>query len=280
MLEPALPTESLVVTFFEHPVLAARVRDGTILLSVRDLCDAVGLRRYSQIRRIRADAELRDGLQTLRVPTAGGPQEVEFLILEFVPAWISTVDRSRASTVVQERLRFLRLFSIRHVYDAITQAAGLPSGTSRNIEDLRDLQQFDEAIHGIAERQRALEESQQALESSQEKARQAWRDHEHRIRALEEQRAQNLTLSPIQRGHMYQLVHIWAQARVAREGIAFSAAIKGCWGVLKGRYQVAKYEDIKASEYDDCIGFVRRSYEKLTGESLAGEQLGLFDSDG
>lgn len=200
MSEPALPTESLVVTFFEHPVLAARVRDGTILLSVRDLCHAVGLRRYSQIRRIRTDAELRDGLQTLRVPTAGGPQEVEFLILEFVPAWISTVDRSRASTVVQERLRFLRLFSIRHIYDAITQAAGLPSGTSRNIEDLRDLQQFDEAIHGIAERQRALEESQQALESSQEKARQAWRDHEHRIRALEEQRAQNLT------SHQYSAV--------------------------------------------------------------------------
>jgi hypothetical protein len=42
-------TETLVVTFFETPVLAARVRDGTILLSIRDLCDAVGLRRYSQV---------------------------------------------------------------------------------------------------------------------------------------------------------------------------------------------------------------------------------------
>jgi hypothetical protein len=274
-----MPTETLVVTFFEHPVLAARVSDGTILLSVRDLCDAVGLRRYSQVRRIRADADLRDGLQRLRVPTAGGPQEVEFLILEFVPAWISTVDRSRTSTVVQERLRYLRLFSIRHVYDAITQAVGLPGGASRNIEDLRDLPRFDEAIRGIAERQRALEESQQAFEVSQEKARQAWRDHERRIKALEEQRAQNTTLSPSQRGHIYQLVHLWAQARVEREGIAFGAAIKGCWGVLKGRYHVAKYEDIKASEHDECVAFIRRSYEKLAGEPLTGEQLGLFDSD-
>jgi hypothetical protein len=270
MSESSTPLETLVVTFFEHPVMAVRAQDGTILLSIRDLCDAVGLRRYSQVRRIRADSDLRDGLQAFRVQTAGGFQDAEFLILEFVPAWISTVDRSRASTVVQERLRHLRLFSIRQVYDAIAQGAGLPSGPSRNIEDLRDLERYDEAIRGVAERQQALEESQ-------EKARQAWRDHERRIRALEDQRAQNATISPAQRGHIYQLVHIWAQARVEREGIVFGAAVKGCWAVLKTHYQVAKYEDIRANQYDDCIAFIRRSYEKLTGEPLIGEQLGLFD---
>jgi hypothetical protein len=46
---------------------------------------------------------------------------------------------------------------------------------------------------------------------------------------------------------------------------------------LKTHYQVAKYEDIRANQYDDCIAFIRRSYEKLTGEPLIGEQLGLFD---
>jgi hypothetical protein len=135
--------------------------------------------------------------------TPGGPQEQEFLILEFVSAWISTVNRSRATPIVQERLRYLRLFSIRQVYDAIARAGGLPEGPSRNIEDLRDLQRFDGAIQGIAERQ-------QALEQSQDKARQAWKDHEDRIQRLEAQLAQTGTITRAQRGHIYQLVQIWA----------------------------------------------------------------------
>jgi hypothetical protein len=265
-------TETLVVTFFETPVLAARVNDGTILLSIRDLCDSAGLRRYSQVRRIRADPDLSDGMRTLRVMTPGGPQEQEFLILEFVPAWISTVNRSRASTVVQERLRYLRLFSIRQVYDAIARAAGLPEGPSRAIEDLRDLQRFDGAIQGIAERQQALEESQ-------DKARQAWKDHEDRIRQLEAQLRQTGTISRAERGHIYQLVQIWAQARVEREQLPFGAAIAGCWAVLKKRYDVAKYEHLPGAEYDDCVDFIKRSYTKLTGEELSGEQLRFLDFD-
>ena len=254
--------ETLVVTFFEHPVYAARVRDGTILLSIRDLCDAIGLNLSSQLRRLRADEDLRDGLQRLRVPTAGGIQEQDFLILEFVPAWISGVNRRRASVAVRERLRYLRLFSIRQVYDAIAQTAGLPEGRSSNIEDLQDLRHFDEAMEGIALRQ-------EALEQSQEKARIAWRDHEQRLRRLEEQLTTTTTISQAQRGQIYQMVQLWAQARIAHEQVSSAAAFAGCWAAIKTRYNVAKYEHIPAGQYDDCVSYIQRAYAKLTGQPLA-----------
>jgi hypothetical protein len=261
MNDPNNPIETLVVTLFEHPCLTARLADGMIALSIRDLCDAVGLRLYSQLRRLRADPDLREGIVRLRVSTAGGIQDQDFLILEFVAAWVSTVDRSRASTVVQERLRYLRIFSIRHVNDAIAQAAGLPEGPSRNIEDLRDLARYDEAIRGIAERQQALEESQA-------KARQAWRAHEQRISALEAQHAETSVLSRRQRGTIYQMVQLWAQARVERERMTSAAAFAGCWSAIKARYKVAKYEDIRAAQYDDCITYIQRAYQQLTGAPL------------
>jgi prophage antirepressor-like protein len=122
MTDSALPQETLAITFFEHPVLAARLSDGSITLSIRDLCDATGLTLRSQLRRLRADEDLRDGLHRLRVMTPGGPQDQDFLVLEFVPAWIAGVNRARASVVVRERLRYLRLFSIRQVYDAVARA--------------------------------------------------------------------------------------------------------------------------------------------------------------
>jgi hypothetical protein len=261
MADSPEPVETLAVTFFEQPVLAARVADGTIFMSMRDLCAAVGLDARSQVRRLRADEDLRDGLQRLRVTTAGGPQEQDFLILEFVPAWITGVNRKRATPVVRERLRYLRLFSIREVYNAIARTAGLPEGPSSAIEDLDDLRHYDMSIEAIAERQAAIE-------TSQERARAAWREHEQRIRALEDQLNQPAVLSVTQRGHIYQLVQAWAQARIEHEHVSSATAFVGCWSAIKTRYKVAKYEHIPARSYDDCVDYIQRAYERMTGHPL------------
>jgi hypothetical protein len=268
MADSQEPIETLAVTFFEQPVLAARIADGTIFLSMRDLCAAVGLDARSQVRRLRADEDLRDGLQRLRVTTAGGPQDQDFLILEFVPAWITGVNRNRASVAVRERLRYLRLFSIREVYNAIARTAGLPEGTSNEIEDLEDLQRYDLGIEALAQRQAALE-------SSQTRAREAWREHEQRIRALEAQLNQPAVLSVSQRGHIYQLVQAWAQARIEHEQVSSATAFVGCWSAIKTRYKVAKYEHIPAQQYEDCIDYINRAYHRMTGQELR-----LPDSDG
>lgn len=266
------PAEQLVFTFFESPVLAARHTDGGIYLSLNDLCSTVNLDLSSQRRRLRNDPELSDGIVRFRVLTAGGFQEIDFLLLEYVPAWLSTVNRRKASVIAQERLRYLRIYIIREVYDSIAQTAGLPQGPSRNIESLEDLQRFDEAITGIAARQKALEESL-------DKARQAWKDHEDRIKQLEAQLIQTVPMSKGQRGVIYQMVQTWAQARVEREAMPFGQAVAGCWALLKRRYNVAKYEHLPASHYDDCVTYIRSSYRTLTGEELTGDQLQLPNFD-
>lgn len=259
------PIETLVVTFFDLPVLAARSPDGRIYLAIRDLCASVGLSRESQMRRLRVDPDLSIGLQTFRIETTGGPQPQEFLLLDHVPLWISGVTRRKATPEIQERLRFLKLFIVGHVHNAIAEAAGLPAGSSRNIEDLRDLQRYDEAIQGVAARTAAMEESQ-------EKARTGWREHEERIKRLEEQLRSMLRLSPTQRGKIYEQVHVWARARADHEEISFGTAIARCWVDLKGEFGVAKYEDIPSSRYDECLAFIRKSYAEETGEEMEGSQ--------
>ena len=270
MSEPAAetPRESLAITIFNMPTLAARATDGLIYLAIRDLCAAVGLSRQSQMRRLRADEDLREGIKTFRIATPAGMREQEFLQLELVPLWITSVSRRKAEPEIQERLRFFKLHIIQHVHRSITEAAGLPSESSRDIEDLRDLGRYDEAITGIAERQ-------QAMEQSQDKARQAWREHERRIQTLEEQMRQYLPLSDAQQGRVYHLVHQWAEARAEREDIPFGRAVSQCWAALKTRYTVAKYEQIPASKYDDCVTFLTRAYTQAAGETPRGEQLGL-----
>ena len=263
------PVEQLAVTFFETPCLAVRSADGTIYLAIRDVCDAIGLRLSGQLRRLRAHPDLKIGLARFRVVTAGGLQAVDCLILEFVPAWIATVSRANATPIVQERLRYFTLFSIREVYAAVAREAGLPAGPSRQIEDLGDLMAFDESIQRLAERQ-------QAIEGSQEKARQAWRNLDARVRRLEEAAAEG-KLSVRQRGTVYHLVQAWAQERATRERMSIGVALRACWSTLRTRYRVSRYEEIESRYFDDCVAYIQRQYQKLTGTELKLPEQGELD---
>lgn len=261
--------ERLIVTFFEHPCLTVRRTDGALYVAVRDLCDAIGLQLAAQLRRLKRDSELSAGVIQARVATAGGVQEQDFLLLEMVPWWLSSVSRAKASPVVAERLKYLRLFAIKTVYDAFAQVAQLPAGPSRAIEDLADLDRFDDAMTAVAERQRQIEESQ-------DRARAAWRALDVRVRALEEKVGG--TLSSQQRGYLYHLVHAWADARVQREeALEVGEARRGCFAALKARYRVAKYDQIPAAMYEDAVAYVRREYAKLSGTDLDLPEQGSLD---
>ncbi|RRR75213.1 MAG: hypothetical protein EI684_05255 [Candidatus Viridilinea halotolerans] len=252
--------EQLVVSFFEHPCLTIRVEDGSIYVAIRDLCDAIGLQLAAQLRRLKRDSELSVGVIQVQVTTPGGLQAQDFLMIELVPWWLSSVSRTRATPVVAERLKYLRMFALKTVYDAFAEAANLPPAPSRAIEDLADLGRIDAAMEGIAERQ-------QQLELSQDKARAAWRALDTRVRALEEKVGGAMAAQ--QRGYLYHLVHAWADARMQHDAsLDAGDARRACFAALKVRYRVAKYDQIPATMYTDAVAYVRREYAKRTGVEL------------
>jgi hypothetical protein len=38
--------------------------------------------------------------------------------------------------------------------------------------------------------------------------------------------------------------------------------------VLKAKYRIARYEDLPAAKYADCVTFIQQSYRALTGKEL------------
>lgn len=266
------PVEQLAVSFFEYPCLALRASDGFIYISLVNLCEAVGLDDRAQRRRLQRDAELSDGLRRFRAQTAGGEQEILALQLEYVPLWLTTISRARATPMVQERLRYLRLWVIREVYNAFARATGLPQGSSQQIEDLRDLDRLDPSLTQLAERQ-------QSLEASQDAARRAWSEHERRIAALEAVANAVATnaapdspptpppISNAQRGVLFHMIEVWAPALAAHTPqMTVGNAKRTCWSTLVTRYRVASYHHIPARQYADAVAFIRQSYQRLTGE--------------
>jgi hypothetical protein len=69
-----MPVEQVAVTFFDLPCLTVRDADGSIYLSIGDMCAAIGVNRSSQMRRVRNHRQLVKGLKLFRVRTAGGLQ--------------------------------------------------------------------------------------------------------------------------------------------------------------------------------------------------------------
>jgi len=259
----AEPVERLVVTFFGHPCMTVRGQDGSIFVSLRDLCDLLGLRVASQARRLRNDPDLREGLARFRAATPGGVQDQDFLLLENVPIWIGSVSRAKAAPAVQEQIGYLRRYIIREVYAAFARSAGLPEGPSRRIEDLADLDRLDDAFARLAEQQHTFEQS---IAKDREQSQQELRQLVARVKALEERVGGTITRE--QRGYIYQMVQQWGAARARIERRTTSETMSACWGALKARYRLAKYDQLPIHLYDDCVQYVEQQYQRLTGEEL------------
>jgi hypothetical protein len=253
-----------------------RHSDGAIYLSIRDLCDVIGIKRSSQMRRLRSHTDLSQGLALFTVHTAGGPQAQEFLALEKMPAWLLSVSTARSPAEVRDKLSYLQSYLVREVYAAFARLAGLPEQASREVEDLGELSRIDTAVSALAERQAAIEQSQ-------DRARDAWRDLARHVRELTDRLAaleqqESGAISRGQRGHIYQLVQTWGAAKAAREPrLTRSAAYMSVWAALKARFHVARYEDLPAVRYEECVAFIKAAYKALTGEGLELPEQGGLD---
>src|SRR5437867_9615237 len=98
------PLEQRIVPFYGDELAAVQQPDGTIYVLFARLCDNLGLRRYSQVRRVQGHTVLSEGLIELTIETEGGPQVAQCLRLDLLPLWLSGVQAGRTKADVQDRL--------------------------------------------------------------------------------------------------------------------------------------------------------------------------------
>jgi hypothetical protein len=168
------------------------------------------------------------------------------------------------------------------VQRAFAELSGLPDGPSSTIEDLVDLDRIDRAFAQLA----AIGRRQEELEASQERARSAFRDlralfTEVRDRVQELERRAKTTLSPAQRGTIYQMVQQWGVARAEHDrNVKQGVTIRRSWAEVNAAFGVSTYTDLPAARYDEVVRYVKDKYRALTGHELDEvEQAGLEDSD-
>jgi hypothetical protein len=277
---PPRPREQLPITLFEGVVLAVRGDNGLIYVGLRDLCATLGLNHSAQRRRILLDEALH--LTQFRVQSGGQFRSLDFLLLEDIPVWLLGVQEGRVGEEAQERFGYVKQYLVSAVQRAFAELSGLPDAPSSAIEDLADLDRIDKAFAQLAE----IGRRQEDLETSQKRARSAFRDlrallTEVRDRVQELERRVKATLSPAQRGTIYQMVQQWGMARAEQDRkLTQGVAIRRSWAEVNAAFGVSTYTDLPAARYDEVVRYVKDKYRALTGRDLdAVEQAGLEDSD-
>ena len=102
------PLNPAIVMCCEQPIMAVRLSDGYIAATPHSFCDALQLDRTAQIRRIRRNRFLAKHLRSVPIRTRGGVQEMDVLIIEALPRWLSTLQVSRLAPEKQPLARALQ----------------------------------------------------------------------------------------------------------------------------------------------------------------------------
>jgi len=294
--EPTLPAVATALAVVDQrqialleaddALLAVRAEDGEIYVGMRSMCASLGLQPNGQLRRIRADEVMAEGLREVRVRTATrGLQTLQGLRLDVVPYWLSGIEPRRTKPELRERLVTYKRWVVRRVWEAFAAETGIerspapaapavaPTGQEMTLEQIA---QLGIAITTLARQQmaheRALAEVRGQLAAQEDhlaahderidRAATVIRDVIREVRAVQAHLSAGVTITDEQAAAVQTLVRDIAIAIARRDAEAGASgtrtnAYQALFGAMYRQYGVTSYKLIRADQYADVIAWLR-----------------------
>ena len=86
-----------------------KTQDGKIYVSLKNICEILGVDYSSQLKRIKRDEFLNDGVVIMTMPTNGGNQDANLLKLDFLPMWLTGIKADRCKEEIRPYLKEFKL---------------------------------------------------------------------------------------------------------------------------------------------------------------------------
>lgn len=129
------------VSFYGDELVAIQQGE-TTYTPVKPVCDILGIDWESQRQRIARDEVLSEGACMIQVPSAGGPQQMLCLPVDYLHGWLFGVDVARIRPELRERLILYK----RECYRVLSQA--FSGGGLATQSELAELRARVEALEG------------------------------------------------------------------------------------------------------------------------------------
>jgi hypothetical protein len=258
-----VPAEQKEVQFYGDELTAARIGDD-IFVSVRHLCDALGLDRASQARRMRRDEILADGYEgSVMMTSPGGSQATGMLRADLVPLWLAKVDISRVREEIKPKLRQYQKEVVKVLWEAF-QEGRLTAEPS-----------FDELLRADTPAAQAYKMARALMEMARQQLILEARlnDHTARLSAHDDRLEQieatlgdrGRFITPEQAGSISQSVKAIAMTLSKKSGRNEYGAV---YGEFYRKFGIPSYRELPARRFDEAARFLADWYQRLTGEGL------------
>ena len=98
------PVDQRTVLFYDDELTAVRVKDGTIYVPIRPICDNLGIALAGQRERINRDPVLTEAVTSVSVTLTQQAREMLCLPLRFIPGWLFGINANRVKPELKDRI--------------------------------------------------------------------------------------------------------------------------------------------------------------------------------
>lgn len=241
--------EQKTVDFYNDELAAVRADDGQIYVSVRHLCEALGIQRpQRQTDRIKRDEILSDGLQWVPIMGTRGQQKTYVLRVDLVPLWLTGLEPSRVGEEVQEKILRYKREAAKVLWEAF-QEGRLTSDTS--FSDLLEGNSPAAQAYRMARAMMELARNQVLLEARLDTQDVRLSEYEKRLEGVETTLGYTgRYVTPDQASQVSQAVKTVALKLGKRSGRNEYGAV---YGELYRKFGITGYKQLPASKFQQAM---------------------------
>lgn len=255
--------EQKTVLFYDDELIAVRGGDGHIYVSLRHLCDVMGLARYTQVRKIRDNEILNEGYKGgfMMMPPSesgrgGGRQKAGLLRIDLIPMWLTTINISRVKDDIKLRIKQYQKEAAKVLWEAFQD--GRLSVDPAFSELLKNESNPSVQAYKMAQAIMKMAQQQIVLEARVD-------SHEQRIEQLESVVGNTKhQITPSQASQISQAVKAIASQLGKRSKRNEYA---GVYGELYRRFDITSYKQLPKNRFDEAMNFLTGWYSEVTDES-------------
>jgi len=245
-----VPTDERTVLFYGDEIKGVGVMqtptERTVYVPVRPLCDFLGVDYSGQRQRIDRDPVLSEVLELVLVSTAGGPQAMPCIPLDYLNGWLFGINANR----VKKERRDKVIKYQKECYSVLAKAFQDPIPSTHPLAQVREM---GLAIARLAEEQIEME---MRLTGKID-------DVSDRVVALEERLAPGKTVTEEQASQISQAVKAVAMKLSEASG---RNEYGGVYGELYRRFSITSYKLLPAAKFQEAMDWLTEWHGSLTGE--------------
>jgi hypothetical protein len=246
-----VPVEGKTVDFYgdelQGVVVTATPSEEIIYVPIRPLCDYLGVDWSAQRRRVMRDPVLADEAETVEINTAGGPQAMLCIPLEYLNGWLFGINANRVKDEIKEKLIVYQRECYKVLAAAFIEYVPLsPAGR----DSMQALQRIEENALAVAH----LAREQMELVKRIDKAAVVVGQHGRRITALEQRLAPPNAITDEQAEEVKAKVH--AVAMFLTEHDPSRNHFQGIFNELHRRFGASSYRNIRQSQFHPVMNWL------------------------